>query len=99
MRRALLVEVVLQLLAIELDERLSRRHAITEVGEHAAHDAVDFGGDRDLVFGRQRADDFEGAPHRLLTDGFGLDGLGRLLRPTSLFGARVCTSGGKRRHG
>ncbi len=80
MRRALLVEAVLQLLAIELDERLSRRHAITEIGEHATDHALDFGGHGDLVLGRQRPDDIESAPHRLLTNRFDLDGLGRLLR-------------------
>jgi hypothetical protein len=98
-RGALLVEVVLQLLAIELDERLSRRHTITEIGEHTANDAVDFGGHRDLVFGSQRADDVEGSAHRFLTDGFGLDGLGGSLRPTRLFRAWICTSGDSRNDG
>ena len=93
MRRALLVEAVLQLLAIELDERLSRRDAIAEIGEHATNDAVDLGRHRDLVLGGQRANHLEGASNRLLTNRFGLDGLGRLLRPARLFGARVCTSG------
>ena len=64
MRRALLVEAVLQLLAIQLDQCLSSRDAITEIGPDPTNHAVDFRGDRDLVFGRQRSDDIEacGAP-------------------------------------
>ena len=58
-RRLLLVEVVLELLAIELDERLAGLDAIAKVGEHAADDAVGLRGDGDLVFGRERPDDFD----------------------------------------
>jgi hypothetical protein len=39
-RGLLIVEVVLQLLAIELDEHLTRLHAIAEVGQHTADRAV-----------------------------------------------------------
>ena len=67
-RGALLVEVVLQLLAIDLDERLSRRDAIAEIGEHATNDAVDLGRHRDLVLGSQRANHLEGASNRLLAN-------------------------------
>ena len=60
-RRALLVEVVLLLLAIELDQRLARRHAIAEIGEDAAHLAVGLGGNGHLIDGRQRADQIDAA--------------------------------------
>ena len=93
MRRALLVEAVLQLLAIELDERLSRRDAVAEIGSYPANHAVNLGRHDDLVLGRQRPDYFESTSDRLLANRFGLDGLGRLLRPASRFRARVCTSG------
>ena len=93
MRRALLVEAVLQLLAIELDERLSRRDAIAEIGEHATNDAVDLGRHRDLVLGSQRANHLEVASNRLLANRVRLDGLEGFLRPARLFCARVCTSG------
>ena len=83
----------MQLLAIQFDERLSRRDAIAEIGEHATNDAVDLGRHRDLVLGSQRANHLEGASNRLLANRVRLDGLDGLLRPAGLFGARVCTSG------
>ena len=84
----------MKLLAIELDQHLAGLDAIAEVGEHAADDALGLRGDRDLVLGGERADDFEGAANRLLADRLGLDRLDRLLCPAG-FGARVCTAGGK----
>src|SRR5262245_29193956 len=93
MRRALLVEVVLELLAIEFDERLSRRDAVTEIGANTANHAIDFRRHRDLVLGGQRTNHVEGASKRLLTNRFSLDGFGGLLLPAVLFRARVCTSG------
>jgi hypothetical protein len=40
-RGALLVQAVLQFLAIDLDERLPRGDTIAQIGEHATNDAVD----------------------------------------------------------
>jgi hypothetical protein len=92
MRCTLLVEVVLQFLAIELDKRLARGDPIAEIGAYPANHAVDFGGHGDLVLGRQRADYIEAASNRFLTDRFGLDRLAGLLGNASLFRARVGTS-------
>ena len=79
MRRPLLVEGVLQLLAIDLDQGLAGLDGIAEIREHAADDAFGLRGDRDLVFGGERADDFDGAVERLLPDRLGLHQLrGRL---------------------
>jgi hypothetical protein len=93
MRRALLVEVVLQLLAIELDQLLPRRNTIAEIGEHATNDAVDLRRHGDLVLGGQCADDLESPSNRVLANGICLDRPDRLFRPTGLFGAGICTSG------
>ena len=79
MRRALLVEAVLQLLAIQFDERLPRCDAIAEIGEHATNDAVDLGRHRDLVLGSQRANHLEVASNRLLANRVRLDGFEGLL--------------------
>jgi hypothetical protein len=98
-RRALLIDVVLQLLAIDLDERLSRGDAITEIGEYATNNAVDLGRDRDLVFGGQRANHLEDASNRLLTNRFGLDAPGGLFRSAVLLRTRVRAAGGDGRHG
>ncbi len=89
MRRALLVEVVLQFLAIELDERLSSNDAIAKIGPYATNDTIDLRRDRDLVFGGQRTNDVEATSYRFLTDRFGLDRLTRLFRLASLFRAGV----------
>ena len=96
MRRALLVEVVLQLLAIELDQLLPRRNTIAEIGEHATNDAVDLGRNRDLVLGSQRPNDFENASNRLLTNCFGLDVFGGRFGSAVLIRTRICAAG---RHG
>ena len=65
-RGPLLIEAVLELLVIELDERLVGLHGVAEVGEHAADDALDLRRNRDLVFGGERAHDFERAVNGLL---------------------------------
>ena len=69
-RRLLLIEVVLLLFAVQLDERLAGRDAIAKVGENSADLSLGLGGHRDLIDGRQRPDDFDGAP-----DGFFPNGL------------------------
>jgi len=89
MRRALLIEVVLQFLAIELDKWLSSNDAIAKIGPYATNDAVNLRRDRDLVLGGQRANDVEASSYRFLTDRFGLDRLARLFRIASLFRAGV----------
>ena len=59
-RGLLVLEVVFELLAIELDERLAGLHVIAKVHEHAADGAFGLRGNRDLVFGGERADDLDG---------------------------------------
>ena len=72
---------VLLLLAIELHEHLAGRHAIAEVGEDPAHLALGLRRHRDLVHGRQRADDLDGAADRFLADASTWTGLAVVSRP------------------
>jgi hypothetical protein len=67
-RRALLVEVVLLLFAIDEDQRLTRLHAIAEIREDPAHLAVRLGGNGDLIDGRQRPHQIDGPLDRLFLD-------------------------------
>ena len=90
--RLLLVEGVLQLLAIDLDQRLAGLDRIAEIREHAADDAFGLRGNRDLVFGGERADDFDGAVERLLPDRLGLHQLRGRLAPGILSGFRSRTA-------
>jgi len=53
---------ILQLLGIELDERLARRYAIAEVVGQAGDAAFDLGADHDFLARRQRADHVHLAP-------------------------------------
>ena len=67
-RGALLIEVVLKLLAIELDEDLARGDPVAEVGQNPADDAFGLRRHGDFVLGRERAADVDGsldlvAPH------------------------------------
>jgi hypothetical protein len=89
MRGALLIEVVLQFLAIELDKWLSSDDAIAKIGPYATNDTIDLRRDCDLVFGGQRANDVETTSYGFLTDRFGLDRLARLFCLASLFRAGV----------
>ena len=96
MRGALLVEVVLELLTIELNKRLSRNDAIAKVGPDATNDAVHLRRDCHLVFSCQCTHDVEAASYRFLTDRFGLDRLARLFGLATLLRARVRASGDAR---
>ena len=93
-RRLLLLEVVLRLLAIELDQDLSRFHAIPKVREQPADPSFGFGGDRHLVDGGQGADDFDGAVNRLLPDRLHFHGLD-LVACVSLGALRLRASGAR----
>ena len=79
-RRALLVEAVLQLLAVQFHEDLAGPDAIAKIGHHAAYAALGFGRYGDLVDGRQRAHHFNAAAKRFLTDGLDRNGLGLAIR-------------------
>ena len=82
-RRLLLFEVVFELFAIELDQHLAGLDAIAEIDEHPADRAVGLRGDRDLIFGGKRADDFDRAADRFLADRLGLHRFGAVF-------ARAC---------
>ena len=71
-RRLLLLELVLQLLAVELDQHLAGLHPIAEIREHPADAAVGLRRNRHLVDGGERADDFDRAVQRFLPDRFDL---------------------------
>ena len=55
----LILKVVLELFAIQLDQRLSGLHVIAKVHQHAADGSLGLGGNGDLVFGGERADDVD----------------------------------------
>ena len=83
MRRALLIEAVLQLSHDRARPVAVPRDAIAEIGEHATNDAVDLGRHRDLVLGGQRADHLEVASNRLLANRVRLTALAASCAPPS----------------
>ena len=54
-RGFLILEVVLEFLAIQLDERLPGLDVVAEIDEHTAHGAFGLRRNRDLIFRGQRA--------------------------------------------
>jgi hypothetical protein len=60
----------LQLLAIELDQRLTGFYAISKIGEDTIDDALDLRGDGHFGFGGERADHLNGAADGILTHSF-----------------------------
>jgi hypothetical protein len=83
-RRALLLEVVLGLLAVEFDEHVSGSHPIPEVVMNLTDNAIGLRRDRHVVDGRESADDFERTGHSLFAHHLDLHGLGRIVASASL---------------
>jgi len=83
-RRALLIQVVLRLFAVELDQHVTGVHAIAEIVKDAADDPVGFRRDGDLVDRGQGADHFNRTDHGLFAHGFDLHRLGGVVAAASL---------------
>ena len=89
----LLLEVVLGLLAIELQQHLACRDPVSQVGRDAAHPAFGLGRHGDLVFGRERADHLDGAAYRFLANLFNLHRNDRIALASGL-GRSALAAGG-----
>jgi hypothetical protein len=69
----------LQLLTIDLDQRLAGLDRIAQIRQDAPDDAFGLRGNGDFIGGGERADDFDRAVDGLLPDGFGFHELRRRL--------------------
>ena len=96
-RRALLLEVVLGLLAVEFDEHIAGTHSISKVVMDPVDNAIGLRRDRDVVDGRESSDDFERTRHGLFAHGLDLHGLGRIVAPASLRALGLGTGRGGQR--
>ena len=83
-RRPLLIEAVLELLAIELNQHLAGPHTIAHVCDDSTDHAFNLRRDGDFVFSRERADHFHGTVHGILPDQFGLHRQCRLVAAARL---------------